>query len=106
MSEPITEPSPSDLRLSLFVYAHGSMRLISVADWFFARPGPAAPSQPPQQPAPSAVTASEIGPLTSPPAGRRQSSRGGGEPSGVLATPLADGQTSQCTVPPLYTPCI
>jgi hypothetical protein len=58
-------------------------------------------------PAPLAVTVSESGPLTSPPAGRRQS-------AGVAlwrpAMPLVDGQTSwPCTLATLYTvysPCI
>jgi hypothetical protein len=52
-------------------------------------------------PAPSAVTTSEIGPLISPPAGRRWSS---GSALWRPATPLVDGQTSwPCILAPLYT---
>jgi hypothetical protein len=54
-------------------------------------------------PTPSAVTASEMGPLTSPPAGRHQSS---GEALWRPGYTLADGQTSWCTLAPLYSPCI
>ncbi len=80
-----------------------------VADRFFCMPwtGSAIPVSTAAVPAPSAVTVSESGPLTSPPAGRRQSS---GRALWRPAMPLVDGQTSwPCTLATLYTvysPCI
>jgi hypothetical protein len=99
VSSPSLSPAPP---------SNGPGTIFPVIDWFFARPGPAAPSQSPQQWYPhrqkSPPQRLDLWPLLQPADARAQ-----GEPCGDLATPLVDGQTSwvNCTtlVHSLYISC-